>query len=289
MLQISTAQAIVQIREDLGAAIARYDLTDGRAVFRPAKADASDEFDMACNIMLPWCNRISDGGFYSDGVFYPLAPNREGDALPLHGNAFQQVWKVKQQSDATVTLVLESSVLEPFHYLAEVCYQLEGAELTVKLSVENLSDMPLPYGFGLHPWFIQEPDTLLKTSTEAVILTDEAQLPVKSVLLDEVPEWDFRVGRLLPKDGFDHCFSGWNRQALIRWPSRGLQLSIQADEALPYCHIYSRNNKADFFCFEPVSHALNAHNWPDRSLSLLKILNQGESFSSECVFTPAPI
>lgn len=289
MLEIKNSQARVHIREELGAAIARYDLADGRAVFRPAEDDAADEFEMACNIMLPWCNRISDGGFYCDEVFYPLGPNREGDALPLHGNAFQQVWQVKDHSGEAVTLFLESRDLEPFHYLAEVCYRLEGAELTIKLSVQNLSEVRLPYGMGLHPWFVQESDTQLNTFTESVLQKNEEHLPVESVLVRDIPEWDFSEGKQLPRDGFDNCFSGWSRQALIRWPSRNLQLTIQADEALPYCHIYSRNNKEDFFCFEPVSHPVNAHNWPDRSLSTLKLLNQGESFSSECVFTPSQI
>ncbi|PWQ95835.1 aldose 1-epimerase [Leucothrix pacifica] len=289
MFEISTSQARVQVREDLGAAVASYNLVDGRAVFRPAPTDAADEFDMACNIMLPWCNRISDGGFYVDDVFYPLAPNREGDALPLHGNAFQQVWTLKAQTESSVTLTLESTSLTPFHYLAEVTYVLHGADLAVKLSVKNLSNIRLPYGVGLHPWFIQEPDTLLTTSTETVILTDQSQLPVKSVSLEEVPEWDFRTQQHLPKDGFDHCFTGWSREALISWPSRQLQLNIQADEALSYCHIYSRNNREDFFCFEPVSHPLNAHNWPDRSLSTLKILEQGEVFLTSCVFKPSQI
>ena len=287
MLEIKTAQACVQIREDLGAAVARYDLSDGSAVFRPVAADASDEFEMACNLMVPWCNRISDGGFYCDDVFYPLSPNRAGDVFPLHGNGFQQAWQVVTKTDFSVTLMLESHSLAPFHYQAEVCYSLTGADLTIDLSVTNLSESRLPYGLGLHPWFLQDSDTMLQTSTEAVVLTDKSQLPVKRVSIDEIPEWDFHQLKKLPKQGFDHCFSGWNRRALISWPSRNLQLSIRADTAFPYCHIYSQNDQADFFCFEPVSHSLNTHNWPDRSLSGLALLNTGESFSSRCVFFPS--
>lgn len=287
MLEIKTAQACVQIREDLGAAVARYDLSDGRAVFRPSAVDASDEFEMACNLMLPWCNRISDGGFYCDDVFYPLAPNRVGDVLPLHGNGFQQAWSVVEQNESSIKLYLESKSLTPFHYLAEVTYRLEGAALTVDLSVTNLSEMQLPYGLGLHPWFIQEGDTLLQTDVESVILTDATQLPIKTVSLDEVPDWSFHQLKHLPKDGFDHCFEGWSGQALITWPSRDLRLSIQADTAFPYCHIYSMNDEANFFCFEPVSHPLNAHNWPDRSLTRLTMLSKGESFTSQCIFSPS--
>ena len=178
MFEIKTAQACVQIREDLGAAVASYDLSDGRAIFRPAAEAASDEFEMACNLMLPWCNRVSDGGFCCDGVFYPLAPNYAGDSLPLHGNAFQQAWKLVRKTESSITLSLESESMKPFHYLAEVTYRLEGAALTIDLSVTNLSEMRLPYGLGLHPWFVQESDTLLQTDTEAVILTDARQLPM---------------------------------------------------------------------------------------------------------------
>lgn len=287
MLTIKTAQACVQIREDLGAAVSRYDLLDGRAVFRPAPSDSNIEFEMACNLMLPWCNRISDGGFYCDDVFYPLAANCEDDPSPLHGNGFQQVWEVDAQTESSVTLKLESKSLEPFHYLAEVIYQLHGADLTVDLSVTNLSEVRLPYGLGLHPWFIQEPDTLLQAAVESVILMNEAPLPVKTTPVSDIPEWDFHQPKSLPKDGFDHCFTEWSQRATIAWPSRNLQLAIEAGDNLPHCHIYSKNNQSDFFCFEPVSHPLNAHNWPDRSLSGLTLLATGERLSTRCTFSPS--
>lgn len=287
MLTIRTAQAYVQIREDLGAAVSSYDLADGCAVFRSASSASNIEFEMACNLMLPWCNRISDGGFYCNDVFYPLAANCDDDPSPLHGNGFQQVWQVAVQTESSVTLNLESESLEPFHYLAEVTYQLHGADLTVDLSVTNLSETRLPYGLGLHPWFIQESDTLLQAAAESVILMNETPLPVKIVPVSDISEWDFHQEKTLPKDGFDHCFTEWNQQATITWPSRNLQLSIKTDNNLPHCHIYSKNNQSDFFCFEPVSHPLNAHNWPDRSLSELTLLSIGEKLSACCTFSPS--
>ena len=289
MYEIKTADARVQIREDMGAAISRYDLDDGTPVFRPSPADASDEFQLACNLMIPWCNRISDGGFYADSVFYPLFPNRKDEPSPLHGDAFQQAWECIKQTESSVSFRLETRETPPFHYVAEVDYTLEGAALKVTLTVTNLSETCLPYGVGLHPWFLQDDDTWLQTTVQEFIVSDDAGLPIETLPIAKRPEWDFSNAENLPTAGLDHCFTGWSQQAILGWPSRDLKLEITTDGNLPCCHIYSPGKQSPFFCFEPVSHPVNAHHWPDRSLQGLTQLVQGESLRVCCNFAPSKI
>ncbi len=60
-------------------------------LWRPWFGDP-DPFSVASLPLVPWSNRISGGGFEQDGVFHPLAPNRAGEACPIHGEGWLQAW-----------------------------------------------------------------------------------------------------------------------------------------------------------------------------------------------------
>ena len=286
MLELKNGSVVLEIREDLGAAVSRYDFVDGRSIFRPAPEHSNLPFDMACNLLIPWCNRISDGGFTLKDVFYPLAPNVEGDECALHGDAFQKEWSCIANTESSVTLELISDSVAPFNYRAEVTYTLEGADLIIALSVTNLSELELPYGLGLHPWFEQDEDTEIQAYAEQLIMSDEHNLPVAKVSIADKPELDFRRSKILPLNGLDNCYSQWNQSAVLTWPSRNMSVSVEADEHFTECHIYSKSRDDNFFCFEPVTHPVNAHNWPDKLLDGLRLLKQGQAMSTRCRFTP---
>ena len=286
MFELRNKDVVLQVREDLGAAISRYDFVDGRAIFRPSPDGSKLPFEMACNLLVPWCNRISDGGFFCNGTFHPLSPNIEGDACPLHGDAFLKAWTCTFISDTVLTLELISEGVGPFEYRAEVTYTLDGKNLTVDLSVTNLSALELPYGLGLHPWFEQDEDTEIQASTQHVIITNEHSLPKLKVAVSDEPELDFRTSNKLPISGLDNCFTDWDQYAILTWPSRNMTLVIDADRNFTECHIYSKSRQGSFFCFEPVTHPVNAHNWPDKSLKGLELLKLGETITTHCRFSP---
>jgi aldose 1-epimerase len=68
------------------------------------------------------------------------------------------------------------------------------------------------------------------------------------------PEWDFAVSRRVDGVVLDNCFDGWDGQATITWPRRGMRLVLSATEAFRHLVIYVPQG-ASFFCVEPVSHA----------------------------------
>jgi len=71
-------------------------------------------------------------------------------------------------------------------------------------------------------------------------------------------ELDFSGGRSLPS-GLDVGFGGWDGRARIEWPAEGLALEISAAAPLDHAIIFSPQGQS-FFCFEPVSHPINAIN-----------------------------
>jgi aldose 1-epimerase len=238
-------------------------------------------------LLVPWSNRISQGGFAFEGRFHGLEPNVPGEAFPIHGNGFSSPWRVIEETSASAKLQLSSEGPGPFRYRAGVSYGLSGGALTVNLAVTNEAAQPLPYGLGLHPWLPRTPATTLRAPARHVWLEDERHLPTTRLPLASRPEWDFARHHRLPLDWINNGFTGWCGSATIAWPERHLALDIEVSSPTSIYLLYSPGAAADFFCFEPVSHVVDAHNLegaPDASG--LVILAPGDTLSMRARFCP---
>jgi len=285
-LTIQSAHARVDVCAELGAGLLTYSLADGTSVLRPSPSEIRSPFDLACNLMVPWCNRLSDGGFSVDGTFHPIEPNLPGQSLPLHGNAFQKPWTITKHDDASIELALISRGPGPYHYEAHVRYALDNAALIVDLGVWHWGETPLPYGLGLHPWFEKDTDTTVQFTADTAVLTSEHKLPTERIALHRQPAWQFDAASSLPDDGIDNAFAGWDGVARINWPTRGLAVEISTEPAQPCCHLFTPDRDADFFCFEPVSHLPNAHHWAGAQPDGLTTLEQGDGMEFRTVISP---
>ena len=290
-LKLTDGLAEAVVVPDLGAGLASYDLIEaGRAtpIFRPRRhLDDAQPFDLASNLLLPWSNRISGGGFRFAGRFHPLAPNVAGEPYPIHGNGFLSAWTVETATATDAALSLESTGPGPFRYSARATYGLAAGALTMRMTVVNRADQPLPFGLGFHPWLVRTRDTLLKAAAETVVLESGDHLPAGAEPLSSRPDCDFRNLRALPGDWINNGFLMWDGRADIVWPDRKLALEIESDPPLSVYIVYSPSADADFFCFEPVTHVIDAHNasgGPDANG--LAILAPGESLSISCRFAP---
>ena len=72
------------------------------------------------------------------------------------------------------------------------------------------------------------------------------------------PEQDFSTQRPL-NVVLDHCFAGWDRQAVIEWPGSGVNARIQADQGMEHVILFSPEGK-EFFALEPVTNANDGFN-----------------------------
>ncbi|HLJ70142.1 MAG TPA: aldose 1-epimerase [Roseiarcus sp.] len=286
VLSDGVAEAVVLPR--LGAGLERYDLISrGRRepLFRAAPTGASEPFALANILLAPWSNRISGGGFHFGGAFHRLEANVDGEPFPIHGNAFLSHWRIKEEGRAHAMLLLSSDGPGPFRYDAEMTYALSGGALTMRLIIINRAAISLPYGLGFHPWLPRTPDVLLTAPAQGAWLEDERHLPAGRLATAERPEWDFSKPRPLPAQWINNAFDGWRGSAVVSWPSRLLSLAIEAGPGLGVYIVYSPNADADFFCFEPVSHSVDAHNL-GRSASGLAVLAPGEKAEASCRFVP---
>lgn len=276
----------------LGAGLARYDFTGGQRpqpLFRPCCDLArAGPFDLACNLLVPWSNRIS-GGFNFDGRFYPLAPNLDGEPLPIHGIGFSSVWDVVEATTTRVSLAFQSQGPGPYSFEAAVDYALNKGELRVDLQVTNCGSHALPFGLGLHPWLPRTAGTTLLARADFVTLENSRHLPENQVPVSSRTDWDFTTHNPLPAAWINNEFSPWDGHAEVIWHDRSMRLAIETDgDPLISTYIlYSPGSTAEFFCFEPVTHRIDAHNRDGGpEANGLAILDANASLSIHARFVP---
>ncbi len=288
-LRLASGSLLAEIVPSLGGGVARFDLASANgeiSVFRPwPEVGSADPNALGLYVLAPWSNRISGGGFSFAGSFHPLTPNLAGEPFPLHGDAWQKPWAVAEHDGHRARLVLNDGEAGPFRYCAELAYDLSPSGLTVRLALENAGEHALPFGGGFHPWFPRTPGTRLEAPAKSVWLEDPQHLPTTQEPIANQPEWDFSTPRPLPDGWINNLFTGWTRRATIAWDDRGLALDIKARSPLDRYIVYSPSRDAPFFCFEPVTHAVDAHNLPPSPEAHgLVVLAPGASMLVDCAF-----
>jgi aldose 1-epimerase len=258
---------------ELGGSIVNWTVRDtGQSLLRHADAHALNTGlpgKLGCFPLVPWSNRIAEGGFDCPDGWQSLSPNSLTDPLPIHGSAWQQPWQVIVHTPNEAVLQLDSST--PFAYRARQRFHLSEGKLSIELSVTHLAERAAWHGLGLHPYLPRTANTRLQAPAHQVWFCDATKLPTQ---LGELPaEWDFQQPRALPETLVDNGFCEWDGRCLIQQPDLGYELQCQAsgsDYYLLYCPV-----GLDFFCIEPVSHPVNAHHLPGRPG--LRLLEQGQS------------
>ncbi|CAM3357747.1 aldose 1-epimerase [Halomonas lysinitropha] len=281
----------LEVLPELGGCVVRFDaLTPHGAepLFRPGHASGQDPNGMGLYPLVPWSNRISAGGFTWRGRHYPLPANLAGEPLPIHGDGWQTPWQVESRGEDVLHLCLRSSTQAPFDYRAELIYRLEREWLDVSLAVTHLGEQPAPYGLGLHPWFPRTADVRLEAPAEGVWDVNDRQLPTEWQRLDSGDPWNFSRSCALPSGLIDNLFTGWNGRARLHWPGRGVTLEVTATPGASRFLVFSPGEHADFFCFEPISHDVDAHHFDDPLAHGLVELRQGESLEFSSRFRLLP-
>ncbi len=284
-IRLTTPEAEVEIAPLVGASVLSYRLHNGIDIFRPAPAVVWDPFSTACFPMIPWCNRLSGGMVDLQGGHHKISPAHPAHPLPIHGSAALKSWQVVEGGADHVHLSVTCTDPAPFNYKADIRYRLTGGDLSVRIRTTNLADRALPYGLGLHPWFPRRGKVALQAPASHFQTKDAQMLPSGEAAVADKPDWDFNELALLPRDLIDTGFGGWNGAAVIGRDD-GWGVEIRTDPILECYQVYSPGDDADFFCFEPVSHPINAHNmdghpglWP---------LESGASASITFTFAPLP-
>lgn len=264
-ISLESVNQRLQLVPTLGGGVAAWDWKSAdkwTPIFRPWNRLTSDRYTLASFPLVPWSNRISQGGFEHDGVFYPIRPNREDERYPIHGDGWLQSWQIADHTDSSVHLLLESHAFDgnPYHYVSTQTFSLLLSGMEIILDVTHLGDRPLPYGLGLHPYFVRNAATRLCWKADGVWLSGDDLIP-KVLAQDFPPTWNYSTPSSLDGPLIDNCFTGWNGKAFIEYPDRGLTVIMSMAECTGYSLLY-RPPGQTYFCLEPITHPIDAFHMP---------------------------
>ncbi|MES2435165.1 MAG: aldose 1-epimerase [Pseudomonadota bacterium] len=234
-----------------------------------------------CFPLVPLGNRVEDNSFALDGHEFRFQPNT-AEPLYLHGDGWLAKWQVISATTTSARLTLDQTqpTASPQIYHAEMAVVLEGAALSVSLSVTNHGAQIMPFGLGLHPFFPRKTATRITAPAQAYWSEGGGYLPHKR---GPIPaSADFNTPAPLPPHRLNNAYEGWSGQARVDWPDARLRLDITADPIFAHLMVYAPEDDASFFCLEPMTHLPNA-------LALLgpralHLLSPGETLSGSITF-----
>ena len=199
-------------------------------------------------------------------ILFPIVGRLKNDAytiadkkyeLPRHGFARNFEFQILNQTENSVVFVLESNseTLKnyPFEFQLQLEYELAGNELKMNYSVENRSEVTMPFSIGAHPAFAIE-----DSFSDYSLQFNEAEEFVSYELENEQFSNSFRKinsenGQinlnysLFEKDAL--VFKHLKSNELILLNKNKPVLSVQF-EGFPYLGIWTKPN-APFLCIEP--------------------------------------
>jgi len=237
---------------------------DGLAVLKPtAQPPAPGRPSVTCCHfpMLPFSNRIENGRFSFGGSSIRLAQNVAGSPHALHGQGWRAAWQVIERTRTSCALSFRHAAAPdwPWTYEGRQIISIEGDDLRISLAIENLSPDVMPCGLGFHPFLPRSEDARLAFQAARVWDGVAGAFPTMRVAVPA--SLDFRDGpRVSDRQGTDHCFDGWQRRATVSGDPLA-SLDLAASEEARFVIVYIPQN-ADYFCVEPVTHAVNAMNLP---------------------------
>jgi aldose 1-epimerase len=270
LIEIAAGELRATIAPEIGGALSELSLATpdaSVALLRPATPAAlrdRDPLGVGSFPLVPFSNRIENGRYDFAHQSYRFEPNLLPHPHPLHGHGWRRPWKVIEASARSAVLELDYQGDDwPSRYRARQVFELSPEGLTLRIAISNTGDRPMPAGIGLHPYFPRTPRVRLSARLPDVWLAREDKIPIR---LERTPgAWDFSTGRSLDGVELDHCFSGWDGYARIDWPEHEIALEIESERVFGHVVIYVPGG-ADFFCFEPVSHANDALNLEARGV-----------------------
>ncbi|SAK45970.1 aldose 1-epimerase [Caballeronia ptereochthonis] len=298
LVELRHGERRVLLAPAVGGAIAAFDETHGERVIdwlrpaTPAALAARDPLGMASFPLLPYCNRIRDARFVFDGALVDLSGDGNGFAHALHGNAWRLPWRVGDTSKSRARLHLrhepsrEAAHHWPFAYEATQDIALDADALAVTMSARNLSDRPMPFGMGHHPYYPRTRNTRIHARVAAMWHSTPDLLPTHAGPHACVDAMASVEGMSADAFDLDNNFAGWSRAATIAWPDEGRSIMLDAETPFDHLVVYAPASHPGLLCVEPVSNVADWINLDvDRAMKGGAVLQPGESVSARFAWT----
>jgi galactose mutarotase-like enzyme len=272
-ITLEDGDARVVIAPARGGMVTRFDVGEEPVLFLDAAslADTTKNVRGGIPVLFPSPGPLAGERFSREG---------KSGSMKQHGFARQEAWAVVGHTERDVTLELESNDATraqfPWDFSALLHYTLADTKLTIEMLVRNTSTTPLPFAFGLHPYF-HVPDA---EKAQARIETD-ATLGFDNVTKKMV---DVRGPIDLTQKEVDlHLVDHKPDTATLRRARDSIVVTADADVGdFGRWVVWTLAGK-DFVCLEPWTAPADALNTGDRLLNVLPTYAATLSVTIACV------
>jgi aldose 1-epimerase len=246
-------------------------------------------------LLFPFPGRIAGTVLRWKGQEYALEP---GDALgnAIHGFVLSRPWRVIEQSARSVSGQLHAwrddpslQTRWPADFRVTATYKLSANQLAASFLFENPGDVPLPCGFGTHPYFrvpLGGP-----AASECIV-----KLPVTArwELADMLPTGqqqkvanfaEFAAGQRFGDMQFDDVFTGLTFTGnacttSLHDPVSGLTVTQRFDRTFRECVVYMPPHR-EAICIEPYTCVAGAFALGEKGIDAgVRIIPPGGSFTA---------
>lgn len=204
----------------------------------------------------------------------PLAGGRfswggRSGSMQNHGLARQRPFSVVAVDGERAVLRLEADASTraefPWSFVLELRYALDGGALVMEARVENRDDTPMPFAFGLHPYFLVPAADKAKVAVPTPVTRAWDNFGKRMV--DVTEPIDVAAPHEVDLHLADH---GSSEATLVL--ADGARIVVRGSEEFQRWVVWTQPGK-DFVCLEPWTAAANALNTGER---LLVIEPRGE-------------
>lgn len=207
-------------------------------------------------ILFPICGNLPDNQYTYQGQTYTLKQHGFGRDLPW------QVTDRQTQDGVHLTLELSSNdqtrAVYPFAFRVVFTYRLQGNSLEIRQRYLNLSNQPMPFSMGLHPYFYVADKTQLAFEIPATQFQD--QITQETHAFSGEFDWS--------ADEIDVAFKPLSSQvARVVDRDRHIQLTLEFDPSHSTLVFWTVKGK-DYYCLEPWSAPRNALNTGNHRITL---------------------
>jgi aldose 1-epimerase len=282
---------------EVGGGLRAYS-AGGRALIDGYAAEAMSSSGRG-QVLIPWPNRLEDGGYAFDGRRHQLPLNEPEHGNAIHGLVRWANWTVavREPHRAVMAHVLHPQPGYPFALALRIDYALTEGGLRVRTTATNVGGEACPFGAGAHPYLTLGTATIdslaLRAPARTVLRADARGLPVGWQAVERT-QYDFRTPRLIGATRLDHAFTDLDRDAdglarvELRDQDRGSEVSLWVDARYPYVMLFSGDTLADVgrrrqgLAVEPMTCPPNAF----RTGEALITLAPGASFTGAWGIAP---
>jgi galactose mutarotase-like enzyme len=190
----------------------------------------------------------------------PLAGDRferggRSGSMKQHGFARNLPWQARAHDDADAaraTLELSSDdatrAMYPWSFRLALTFALRGGSLRMDVSVDNTGDEPMPFAFGIHPYFVVADKAGACIATRATRAFDNVTKATRP----------FHGFDLTAKEVDLHLLDHGSSDSALDWAD-GAHLDIRASPEFGRWVVWTLAGR-DFVCVEPWTAPANALN-----------------------------